>query len=63
MIEQIIYGVEFIISNNIEYINIKPENILINKKNIKLVDYGMKFLEKYKYFFMNNYMSPELFKN
>ena len=63
MIEQIIYGVEFIISNNIEYINIKPENILINKKNIKLVDYGMKFLEKQKCFFMNNYMSPELFKN
>ena len=38
----------------------KPENILMNKKDIKLVDYGIKFLNKE---IINNYMSPELFKN
>jgi len=37
----------------------KPENILIHKKDIKLVDYGIKFLNKE---IINNYMSPELFK-
>ena len=45
----------------IEYLNIKPENILINKENIKLIDYGMKFIINDKV--INAYMSPELFKN
>ena len=40
--------------------NIKPEYILIKKGNIKLIDYGIKFLKKEK---INNYMSPELWKN
>ena len=40
--------------------NIKSENVLILKENIKLVDYGMKFLNKE---IINDYMSPELFKN
>ena len=31
MIEQIIFGLEFLIQKNISYENIKPENILINK--------------------------------
>jgi len=39
------------------YLNIKPENILILKKNIKLIDYGIKFLNKE---IINSYMSPEL---
>ena len=43
-----------------EYLNIKPENILILKENIKLIDYGINFLNNEK---INNYMSPELFKN
>ena len=30
------------------------------KKNIKLIDYGIKFLNNE---IINNYMSPELFKN
>ena len=42
-----------------EYLNIKPENILIWKENIKLIDYGIKFLNNE---LINNYMSPELFK-
>ena len=42
------------------YQNIKPEYILINKENIKLIDYGIKFLNNE---IINNYMSPELFKN
>ena len=41
--------------------NVKPENILIDKKNIKLIDYGIKFLINIK--IMNDFMSPELFKN
>ena len=44
MIEQTIFGVEWLIEKEIEYLNIKPENILINEKNIKLIDYGIKFL-------------------
>ena len=40
--------------------NIKPENILIDKKNIKLVDYGIIFLNTE---IINSYMSPELFKS
>ena len=40
--------------------NIKPEYILINKENIKLIDYGLKFLNNE---IINNYMSPELRKN
>ena len=40
--------------------NLKPEHILIKKENIRLIDYGMKFLSKEK---INNYMSPELFSN
>ena len=48
------------INKNIEYLYIKPENILINKKNIKLIDYGLKMLNNE---IINNYMSPELFKN
>ena len=42
------------------YFSIKPEYILINKENIKLIDYGIKFLSNE---IINNYMSPELFKN
>ena len=34
--------------------------MLILKENIKLTDYGMKFLNNE---IINNYMSPELFKN
>ena len=30
MIEQIIFGIEWLIEKEIEYLNIKPENILIN---------------------------------
>ena len=30
------------------------------KKNIKLIDYGMKFLNNE---IINNYMSPEMYKN
>ena len=51
---------EFLIDKNILYLNIKPENILINKKNIKLIDYGLKFINNEV---INNYMSPELLKN
>ncbi len=40
--------------------NIKPENILVNNENIKLIDYGIKFLNNDV---TNNYMSPELVKN
>ena len=40
----IIFGIEWLIEKEIEYLNIKPENILINEKNIKLIDYGIKFL-------------------
>ena len=40
--------------------NIKPECILVNKENIKLIDYGIKFLNSE---IINNYMSPELTKN
>ena len=40
--------------------NIKPEYILVNNENIKLIDYGINFLNNEK---INNYMSPELFKN
>ena len=43
-----------------EYLNIKPENILIWKENIKLIDYGIKFLNNEV---INNYMSTELIKN
>ena len=39
--------------------NIKPENILIDIKNIKLGDYGIKYLNNE---IINNYMSPELWK-
>ena len=39
--------------------NIKPEYILIYKENVKLVDYGIIFLNKE---IINNYMSPELMK-
>ena len=39
--------------------NIKPENILIDIKNIKLVDYGIKYLNNE---IINNFMSPELWK-
>jgi len=60
MIEQIIIGLEFLIDKNIGYINLKPEYILISKEKIKLVDYGISFLNNYK---INHYMSPEMFKN
>ena len=40
--------------------NIKPENILVLKENVKLIDYGIKFLNNE---IINNYMSPELVKN
>ena len=38
-----IIGVEFLIEKNIGYLNIKPENILMDEKKIKLIDYGMTF--------------------
>ncbi len=60
MIEQTILGIEFLIQEQISYLNLKPEYILISKQNIKLVDYGIKFLNRDK---INHYMSPELFKN
>ena len=41
--------------------NIKPENILILKENVKLVDYGLKFMINIK--IINDFMSPELWKN
>ena len=53
-------GIEFLIDKNIGYLNIKPEYILIEKKNVMLIDYGIKFLNNQ---IINNYMSPELFKN
>ena len=53
-------GLEFLIDKNIGYLNIKPEYILIEKKSVKLSDYGIKFLSNE---IINNYMSPELFKN
>ena len=40
----IIFGVEWLIEKEIEYLNIKPKYILISKENIKLIDYGLKFL-------------------
>ena len=40
-----------------------PDNILIKNKSIKLIDYGIKFENDKKYYILNNYMSPELFKN
>ena len=40
--------------------NIKPEYILLEGRNVKLIDYGIKFLNNE---IINNYMSPELFKN
>ena len=42
-----------------EYLNVKSSNILINKENIKLIDYGINFLNNER---INSYMSPELFK-
>ena len=51
---------EWLIDKNIKYLNIKPEYILILDKNIKLIDYGINFLNNE---IVNNYMSPELFKN
>ena len=56
-----ILGIEWLINNNVGYLNIKPENILILKENMKLVDYGLKFLITNK--IINDFMSPELFKN
>ncbi len=53
-------GLEFLIDKSIGYLNIKPEYILIVKKNVELVDYGIKFLSSE---IINNYMPPELFKN
>ena len=53
-------GVEWLTNKDIGYLNIKPENILIKVYNIKLVDYGIKFLNNE---IVNNYMSPELWKN
>ena len=53
-------GIEFLINEKIGYLNLKPEYILIKKEHIKLIDYGMKFLNNEK---INNFMSPELFKN
>ena len=55
-----ILGIEWLISKSIGYLNIKPENVLILKENIKLIDYGLKFLNIE---IINNYMSPELWKN
>ena len=60
MIEQIIIGMEFLNNQNISYMNLKPDNILIKKEIIKLVDYGIEFVNNEK---INHYMSPELFKN
>ena len=40
-----------------EYLNLKSEYILVNKENIKLIDYRIKFLNNE---IINNYMSPEL---
>ena len=62
MIEQIIIGLEWLIEKEIGYLNIKPEYILINRENIKLIDYGIKFLFKENKI-INSYMSPELLKN
>ena len=36
-----IVGVEWLINNNVGYLNIKSENVLIFEKNIKLIDYGI----------------------
>ena len=48
----IIFGVEWLIEKEIEYLNIKPKYILISKENIKLIDYGLKFLNSE---IINNY--------
>jgi serine/threonine protein kinase len=56
-----ISGIEWLINKEIGYLNIKPENILILKKNIKLIDYGIKFMINMK--IINDFMSPELIKN
>ena len=56
-----ILGIEWLINNNVGYLNIKSENVLILKGNVKLIDYGMKFLINIK--IINDFMSPELFKN
>ena len=55
-------GLEWLINKSIGYLNIKPENVLILKKNVKLIDYGMKFINSDNNI-INNYMSPELWKN
>jgi len=46
-----------LINKEIGYLNIKPGSILTLKENIKLIDYGMKFLNSE---IINHYMSPEL---
>ena len=51
------FGIEWLINYEIEYLNIKPENVLILKENTKLIDYGIKFLNND---IINSYMSPEL---
>ena len=52
-----IYGLELLISKNIGYYNIKPENIFCFEENIKLIDYGLFFIYNK---ILNRYMSPEL---
>lgn len=58
-------GIEFIHSRNIIYRDIKPENIIIENNNVKLMDFGLSDIgevdqDKIKGSFL--YFAPELFK-
>ncbi len=55
-----IFGAEWLNHKEIGYWFIIPENVLLKKENIRLIDYGMKFMNNEK--IISNYMSPELVK-
>ena len=65
---QILRGLKYLYQNNILHRDIKPQNILISDKNIKISDFGLaKSFEKYELIntFCGSplYMAPEIIKN
>ena len=57
---------EYLNKENILNECLQPYNILVNQDQIKIIDYGLNFLENIRQdnssFILNNYMSPEYYE-
>lgn len=57
--KQIVRGLRALRENDLSHMRLKPSNVLIEKGTVKLVDFGLKYIES-PYYDISGFMAPEL---